>query len=192
MNCAVVTITDASGQGTAPASSSSGSGSSGSSPAAPASAPPASPDTDDTSSHEDSFPHDAIQPGQISSCSEGCECSPRRWWDRYTNPTCYRCCHPYGRDPYSNGGSQKSKRSVEKSLPLLDVSMKARRAPGAKAQRLMPRDVSFMSRPEMLFLDVGNGCLSPKTTRELKYPNPGPDVVEGDGEYPVELPSGNC
>ena len=24
---------------------------------------------------------------------------------------------------------------------------------------------------------------------EVKYPNPGPDVVPGDGEYPLALPS---
>ena len=44
----------------------------------------------------------------------------------------------------------------------------------------------------MLIADDGNGCLTPKTTAELKYPHPGPEVVPGDGDYPLELPSGNC
>lgn len=44
----------------------------------------------------------------------------------------------------------------------------------------------------MLASDIGNGCDSPLTKSELKYPDPGPVVVLGDGEYPVELPSGNC
>jgi hypothetical protein len=44
----------------------------------------------------------------------------------------------------------------------------------------------------MMIDDIKNGCETPKTTAELKYPKPGPDVVEGDGEYPLQLPSGNC
>lgn len=44
----------------------------------------------------------------------------------------------------------------------------------------------------MFVADDGNDCLTPHTTAELKYPNPGPDVVQGDGAYPLELPSGSC
>jgi hypothetical protein len=85
---------------------------------------------------------------------------------------------------------------VEKRMePMLDVSMKHKRVPGEKAQRFVERDaelVPFNKRPLMLFADVKNGCLSPLTNAELKYPNPGPNVVEGDGEYPLQLPTGNC
>ncbi|KAK4896235.1 hypothetical protein LTR27_005757 [Elasticomyces elasticus] len=52
--------------------------------------------------------------------------------------------------------------------------------------------VAYHNRPEMLVADDGNGCLTPHTTAELKYPQPGPDVVAGDGEYPLELPYGTC
>lgn len=54
--------------------------------------------------------------------------------------------------------------------------------------------VSYASRPQMLFADIDNGCESVKTTAELKYPNPGPDVVQGDGVYPLALPTpaGKC
>lgn len=52
--------------------------------------------------------------------------------------------------------------------------------------------VAFARRPQMLVADTGNGCRSPKKTAELKYPDPGPDVVAGDGEYPLELPTGEC
>ena len=52
--------------------------------------------------------------------------------------------------------------------------------------------VPFNKRPLMFIADDGNECLTPKTTAELKYPHPGPNAVPGDGEYPLELPSGNC
>jgi hypothetical protein len=52
--------------------------------------------------------------------------------------------------------------------------------------------VAFNERPEMFVADVGDECLTPKTNAELKYPQPGVDVVKGDGAYPLQLPSGNC
>ncbi|KAF2164555.1 lytic polysaccharide monooxygenase [Zasmidium cellare ATCC 36951] len=52
--------------------------------------------------------------------------------------------------------------------------------------------VAFNDRPLMFVADDGNECLTPHTTAELKYPHPGPDVVQGDGAYPLELPSGKC
>ncbi|KAK5134481.1 hypothetical protein LTR08_006398 [Meristemomyces frigidus] len=55
-----------------------------------------------------------------------------------------------------------------------------------------PSSIPFPSRPLMLVADDGNGCLTPKTTAEAKFPLPGPDVVAGDGVYPLELPRGEC
>lgn len=52
--------------------------------------------------------------------------------------------------------------------------------------------VAFNDRPLMFVADNGNDCLTPHTTAELRYPDPGPDVVQGDGAYPLELPSGSC
>lgn len=52
--------------------------------------------------------------------------------------------------------------------------------------------VPFASRPTMLVADVGKGCLTPLTDAELKYPEPGPEMVTGDGEYPLRLPEGDC
>ncbi|KAI9808230.1 MAG: hypothetical protein M1825_004687 [Sarcosagium campestre] len=54
------------------------------------------------------------------------------------------------------------------------------------------RDVSFNDRPGMLFADINNGCFTPHTTAETRFADPGPDVVEGDGEYPLETPTGDC
>ena len=61
-----------------------------------------------------------------------------------------------------------------------------------KRQTPSSSPVAFANRPLMLMADVDNGCLTPKTTAEVKYPQPGPDVVTGDGAYPLELPSGTC
>lgn len=53
--------------------------------------------------------------------------------------------------------------------------------------------VSFEDRPSFLVANTGDdGCKTPRTNAEVKYPNPGPDVTEGDGEYPLEPPTGDC
>lgn len=53
--------------------------------------------------------------------------------------------------------------------------------------------VAFSERPDMLMLDfTGTGCQSVRDKAELKYPNPGPEVVDGDGEYPLAPPTGSC
>ena len=52
--------------------------------------------------------------------------------------------------------------------------------------------MAFHDRPLMFVADDGNDCLTPHTTAELRYPEPGPDIVIGDGAYPLELPTGQC
>ncbi|KAJ9349543.1 endoglucanase [Paecilomyces variotii] len=52
-----------------------------------------------------------------------------------------------------------------------------------------PGHIAFHDRPSFLFADIDNGCETPKTTAEVKYPNPGPDIQPGDGVYPLALPS---
>jgi hypothetical protein len=49
--------------------------------------------------------------------------------------------------------------------------------------------VAFNDRPSFLIADIDNGCLTPKTSAEVKYPNPGPDILIGDGTYPLALPT---
>ena len=52
--------------------------------------------------------------------------------------------------------------------------------------------VPYNQRPGPLVADIpdpDNGCWTVKTTAEVKYPNPGPDVVLGDGVYPLALPT---
>jgi hypothetical protein len=50
----------------------------------------------------------------------------------------------------------------------------------------------FYARPTMFVADDGKGCLTPRTDAELKFPEPGAEVVTGDGEYPLRLPEGHC
>jgi hypothetical protein len=52
--------------------------------------------------------------------------------------------------------------------------------------------MAFHDRPLMLVADVGNDCHTPHTVAEVKFPNPGPDVVTGDGMYPLQYPTGYC
>ncbi|KAI2028082.1 hypothetical protein LOZ07_005612 [Ophidiomyces ophidiicola] len=47
---------------------------------------------------------------------------------------------------------------------------------------------AFDDRPGFLIANIGNGCKTVNGKAEVKYPNPGPDIVRGDGEYPLELP----
>ncbi|KAF2194701.1 hypothetical protein K469DRAFT_547184 [Zopfia rhizophila CBS 207.26] len=51
--------------------------------------------------------------------------------------------------------------------------------------------VAFSSRPDMLLGIDYNGakCHSAGGQSELKWPNPGPDVIKGDGEYQLTEPS---
>lgn len=52
--------------------------------------------------------------------------------------------------------------------------------------------VPYSKRPGPLIADIpdpDNGCWTVKDTAEVKYPNPGPDVVQGDGMYPLALPT---
>jgi len=64
--------------------------------------------------------------------------------------------------------------------------------PTAEAKAKRQSAIAFADRPLIFVADVDNGCETPHTTAELQYPDPGPDVVMGDGAYPLALPSGNC
>ena len=57
-----------------------------------------------------------------------------------------------------------------------------------KAKARARATISYSQRPGMLVADTGNGCLTPLSSAEVKFPHPGPDVVDSDGVYPLELP----
>jgi hypothetical protein len=64
--------------------------------------------------------------------------------------------------------------------------------PPATSSSTQKSPVPFQKRPFMLIADDGSGCLTPREIAELRYPDPGPDVVAGDGVYPLSLPTGDC
>ncbi|KAK2751091.1 hypothetical protein FQN57_000166 [Myotisia sp. PD_48] len=50
------------------------------------------------------------------------------------------------------------------------------------------RAVAFQDRPSFLVANIGNGCQTPRNPVEVRYPNPGPNVVTGDGANPLGDP----
>ncbi|KAI9842681.1 MAG: hypothetical protein M1837_006966 [Sclerophora amabilis] len=73
--------------------------------------------------------------------------------------------------------------------PMPARALHHKRAGGIHVHPAKRNSVSFHQRPDLLVADDGKGCLTPHTVAEVKFPNPGPDVVTGDGEYPLELPT---
>jgi hypothetical protein len=75
-----------------------------------------------------------------------------------------------------------------------DASPSSDHETGSQTKRQYAQ-IPFNERPYMLVADsmaFGNSCYTPLTNWEVKYPNPGPDVVSSDGVYPLMLPTGNC
>ena len=92
------------------------------------------------------------------------------------------------------GGSGGSSDSQE-SIPYHKRSSHSNRPGGRLTYPTDKREASsvpFDERPGFLVANIDNGCKTPRSNAEVKFPNPGPDVVEGDGEYPLERPEGSC
>ena len=74
--------------------------------------------------------------------------------------------------------------------PVARIPINHRRPVANSHERHTKRapEVPYHERPGFLIANLGNGCETARTMSEVKYPNPGPDVAEGDGMYPLELP----
>ncbi|ORY16454.1 hypothetical protein BCR34DRAFT_597734 [Clohesyomyces aquaticus] len=87
----------------------------------------------------------------------------------------------------------KNRRNVERqALALHKRILQHEEKMSAPVRRT--ESVAFNDRPDMLieidWKDKSDGiCHSAGNPFELKYPNPGPDVIEGDGEYKLEEPT---
>ena len=63
---------------------------------------------------------------------------------------------------------------------------------GPPASSVAAPGVPYGKRPGPLVADIpdpNNGCETVRTTAEVKYPNPGPQIVPGDGVYPLAYPT---
>jgi hypothetical protein len=91
--------------------------------------------------------------------------------------------HPHGSYPYYAPPNGKFHSRINRRDPAPEPQNAPVRVVGTSGK------TAFSKLPGFLVADTGNGCMTPHTTAEVKYPNPG-DVVElGDGEYPLEPPS---
>ncbi|PGH06102.1 hypothetical protein AJ79_06636 [Helicocarpus griseus UAMH5409] len=104
----------------------------------------------------------------------------RRQWRRGRK---YTCENLDGDDDEDNGSYVGSATNSTSSSGYTTTSSPA--AAGLE-------EVAFKDRPSFLWANIDekidNGCRTPRTDFELKYPNPGPDVMLGDGAYELKLP----
>ena len=95
--------------------------------------------------------------------------------------------------PFATGGSITTLTIVTTQTAVVPVITTQAAPPTyGNSARENYKPVAFHDRPLMFVADDGNDCFTPRTTAELRYPDPGPDVVLGDGAYPLELPTGQC
>jgi hypothetical protein len=133
--------------------------------------------TPEPTSTEPSTPEQTSEPSQFT--LQGCSCAcPAQTWSE--GCTCYDCQSPSTkRRDVEREAVAMHKRNLQRSAFL--------NAPLRRAEA-----VAFTARPDMLLnIDFdGASCRSAGNPTELKYPEPGPDVVVAeDGEYALEEPS---
>ncbi|KAF2274734.1 uncharacterized protein EI97DRAFT_380860 [Westerdykella ornata] len=82
----------------------------------------------------------------------------------------------------------------EQEFNMNCASRNLERSEALKAPHRRAEAVAFSARPEMsLNIDLpGSECKSPGNPAELRFPNPGPDVVEKDGNDGYELVEPTC
>jgi hypothetical protein len=165
MNCASVRITGGAG---------------GNKETTSAISPPEPPVPSTTRSHTGPQPTPAAA-AAASYTLEGCSCTCPL--PSFTDGCSCECENPSAR---------RRRRLVERKALALHVE-ELRRKEALNVPARSTEIVAFSARPDMLFLDFdGTGCTSVGTSVELSFPDPGPDVVEGDGEYKLAPPVGNC
>lgn len=185
MNCAVVTIAgsgEAQDPGYQPASSSAAPKPSptSSTPPKQSSASPSQPPAEPTSQAPQQPTQTHSPPSQPTGGAQytldGCTCAcPYQTWSPACS--CYGCKTPTTKRLVQRKALELHKRHMQNAEKL---NVPARRAEA----------VAWTSRPDML-IDIdfpGASCHSKGNPFELQFPDPGPDVIEGDGEYKLEPP----
>lgn len=111
---------------------------------------------------------------------DGCTCScPSQTWS--PSCTCYDC------------KISTTKRHLVERKALVLHKRHLRNVEKLNVPHRRAETVSWSSRPNMLLsIDFpGASCQSKGNPFELEFPNPGPDVVDGDGEYALAPPECN-
>ena len=162
MNCAVVTTVSSSGEAQTPQYQ-----------------PPQQPEPPSQDESGKDEPPTGQPAGSAQYTLKGCSCScPYQTWSPACS--CYDCDSPTTkRHLVERKALQLHKRHLQNAEKL---NVPVRRA----------EVVAWDSRPNMLLsIDFpGASCKSPNNGFELEFPDPGPDVIKGDGEYKLALP--NC
>ncbi|CAI6336604.1 unnamed protein product [Periconia digitata] len=185
--CASVTISGSNGGGD-PDKEPESSPAPSSAPQQPsASAPPSAPSSASTSSARKGRPsktQSSAPPANTGTGDkaqytlEGCTCScPYQTWSQACE--CYECDSPLTKRHLVERKALEMHNEAQRNAAKLNV-------PHRRAE-----SVAWSSRPDML-LDIdfaGAACKSQGNPVELQFPNPGPDVVKGDGEYKLGTPS---
>ncbi|EKG12228.1 hypothetical protein MPH_10635 [Macrophomina phaseolina MS6] len=205
MNCAAVTITNH--------DDSDGGDGASSSAAAPSYAPattlPASSATPETSTTEvvESSTQAAATPTSSGTTDNGggkqfalewcsCDCSTASDTtdeeDAYEASDCNCKCWKKPQSINKRTESHLS-RHLHRHISSNFESTKQRRSTSAEQQKIdlqQKRATAWAARSDLFIPDpIWHDCQLPLTNSELQYPDPGDQVVEGDGEYPLELPS---
>ncbi|KAK7188284.1 hypothetical protein DPSP01_009081 [Paraphaeosphaeria sporulosa] len=175
MNCAVVTIAgsdQSEDPGYQPAPSSAAP-----KPSSPPSQPPKSQSSKAPQRPTQTQPSSSQPTGSAQYTLEGCTCScPYQTWSSACS--CYECKSPTTkRHLVERKVLELHKRHLQNAEKL---NVPVRRA----------ETVAWTSRPDMLLsIDFpGASCHSKGNPFELEFPDPGPDVVDGDGEYKLAGP----
>ena len=101
------------------------------------------------------------------------------------------CQAPSESDSVDNNNNANYARTFGKHARQVHEHIHDKRTDSPATPASEANSVAFSDRPLMLVADIDNGCLTPHTVQELKYPHPGPNVVPGDGVYPLGLPIGD-
>ncbi|GME25030.1 hypothetical protein GTA08_BOTSDO11468 [Neofusicoccum parvum] len=192
MNCAAVTITNDD-------DSDSGESSSAAPSYAPATTAPASSAAPQSSTQAVATPSASSNPvngGAKQFALEWCSCQCETASDTTDDEDAYEasaCDCKCWKKPQSISKRTEShlSRHVHRHVTSNFESSKQRRS--AEQQQIeikQKRAAAWASRADLFIPDpIWHDCKLPLTTAEMKYPSPGDEVFQGDGEYPLELPA---
>ncbi|KAB2577576.1 hypothetical protein DBV05_g3798 [Lasiodiplodia theobromae] len=116
---------------------------------------------------------------EASGCSCKCWKKPQSISKRATDSS-HLSRHLHRRVASNFEASRQQRRSLAEQHQGVDATLKLKEK----------RAAAWAARADLFIPDpIWHDCKLPLTSAELKYPSPGDELVEGDGEYPLELPA---